>query len=229
MLNHELRLEVEGEWCPPVSLPVSLRGLARVKEVSAEHLVVLEPGSLAFRHNQAMNIGDLGVAHLALVVSLLSLGWQVVSWKSGGAQLKIGAIHGVTPGGAYGDQPIECIMISVANSGRLATTVSQVNFLRKKHWWSRKGGTVVFFQPALVVGEFPRRFDAGDEATFAIRVESIVEMLDKDGIEVSELMPRAVTGHREFVGRLRKPGRMLLERRLEEYRAMQIESEGDRL
>lgn len=168
-----------------------------------------------------MILEGFGVAHFALIASLLSLSWQMVTWWSGGARLKIVAAHGVIAGGAYGDQSIECILISVANSGRLATTVSQVNFLRKKHWWSRKGGTVVFFPPALVLGECPQRFEPGDEATFAINVEPITKILAKDEISVLELMPRAVTGHKEFVGKFRKTSRVFLERRLDEFTTKQ--------
>lgn len=66
------------------------------------------------------------ISVLAFVMSGVSLGWQIHSWRRSGAQVVVVTINGI---GGDPRWPIEFVGIKATNEGRLGTEVSGCGFL----------------------------------------------------------------------------------------------------
>ncbi|MEE2852230.1 MAG: hypothetical protein VX424_06200 [Actinomycetota bacterium] len=66
----------------------------------------------------------LCISGLAFVLSVISVVWQVVSWRRSGPRIKVKRIHGI--GGP--PQGVWLIGVQAENSGRLGTQVQQFGF-----------------------------------------------------------------------------------------------------
>lgn len=141
-------------------------------------------------------IATLTMSILALTVSLVARGWQIISWRHSGARLHVAARNGFLAL----DDVRGWIGIEIRNTGRLSTEINQVGFQLSRAENRRQ---MVQFDDAM--GErivLPRRLDAGATVTIHYDVRGLLELLDSEG--VSGVGARADTAHgRTRSGRVR--------------------------
>lgn len=159
-----------------------------------------------------MDVAALIVSIVALLVSGASAGWNVYSWVSSGARLKVEVANSVTTG-LYGFGLTPCTGISVDNSGRLETTVSGIDFqLADKR-------TLALFQEAFIVNYPPKTLAPGASEVFLIPDTALVSALAKEDVDLEQLKVRVRTGHKNFVVKLPKEVASRLQNEVDKYKA----------
>ena len=140
--------------------------------------------------NGCMDLAALIVSIVALVVSSASVGWNIYAWISSGARLKVEVSNSVTAG-PYGTH--RCLGISVANAGRLETTISGIDLpLADKR-------TLALFPQAFIVNYPPKTLAPGASETFLIPDSELVPLLISEKVDLEGLKVRVRTGHKNFV------------------------------
>lgn len=141
-------------------------------------------------------IATLCVATFALMVSLFALGWQIVSWRRSGAQLRVRTTEGfvgVPPEGRW------IIGIEISNTGRLATEISQVGFEMAR---AESRIQIIDFEDALGMRiALPRTVAPGSVTSVLYAVDRMVVTLANEDVTGAGARPYADTAH----GRTRGP------------------------
>jgi hypothetical protein len=128
----------------------------------------------------------LCVSVLALVVSAVALGWQVVSWRRSGPRVRV-----TSKSGFAGTEPF--VSIEITNAGRLATEISQMAF-QLSRLDDRK--QVLMFRDVLgALVTLPMPLAAGATVSKMFAAGAVLEVLDSNEFAGTEARPYAVTGH----------------------------------
>lgn len=133
----------------------------------------------------------LGISGFALVLSVVSLGWQVVSWRRNGPRVKVVRIQGIGPGRPQG---VWFIGVEARNSGRLGTQVQQFGFQLPNHQ--------VITVPEDFMGRPIGNMDLppGGTASAMYNARDIRDALAEHRI-TKKVRPFVVTGHGRFEGK----------------------------
>lgn len=132
---------------------------------------------------------------VALVLSVVSFGWQVISWRRSGAQMRV-----VTKWGIAGSPPdgVWFLAVEATNTGRLATEVNQIGFQLSRR---EKRQTIVLFQDAI--GRpitLPIQLPPGASTSVMYRPSDLLEVLRREGLAGKRARPFAATGHGHTLG-----------------------------
>lgn len=134
----------------------------------------------------------LCIAVLALIVSGISAGWQIVSWRRSGPRVKVkptSGIGGVPPG-------VWFVGIQATNRGRLATEIEQFGFqlpngLHMQNIYDFLG------QPV----NFPIPLGPGATVTMTYAADHLREALREQQISGKNVRPYVATGHGRVEGK----------------------------
>lgn len=128
----------------------------------------------------------LCVSVLALVVSAIALGWQVISWRRSGPRVRVTSKSGFAAAEPF-------VSIEITNAGRLATEISQMAF-QLSRLDDRK--QVLMFRDVLGdLVTMPIRLAPGATVSKMFAAAAVLEVLDSNGFAGSEARPYAITGH----------------------------------
>lgn len=128
----------------------------------------------------------LCVSILALVVSAIALGWQVISWRRSGPRVRVTSKSGFTASEPF-------VSIEIANAGRLATEISQITF-QLSRLDDRK--QVLMFRDVLGdLVTMPIPLPPGTTVSKMFAAGEVLEVLDTNGFAATETRPYAITGH----------------------------------
>jgi len=143
----------------------------------------------------------IAISLVALVLSVISIGWNVYAWRMNGARLKIdSAVQPVWTRGLN----VEMLCIEAKNSGRSETEVHKVDFPRHIGFRKLAPRAAIFPKDALNRLPYPRKLEPGGLASFKVMPENLVRYCYEFGWEPSEMRIRVRTGHRDYVKRLPK-------------------------
>jgi hypothetical protein len=121
-----------------------------------------------------MDVATLAIAVLGLVLAVVSLVWQVVTWTYEGAKVRVTASFGfLTYGPELSDR---MVIVEASNVGR-----SQVELLG---WGFDVGGNASLFVPRAVRGstDLPHTLTAGHTAKFFLPLAALKEGLRQENI-----------------------------------------------
>ncbi|MFC3452490.1 hypothetical protein [Amycolatopsis speibonae] len=114
------------------------------------------------------------VAWLALIVSMSSLGWQVLSWAKSGARVHVVCGFSVR---TLGTAPVTiAVYVAVTNRGRLGTTVDEAGFRLGSHRAKRFSGFSIDVDKIL-----PLRLEPGDTVVIKRDWAQLEEPIDRFG------------------------------------------------
>lgn len=132
------------------------------------------------------------VAWLALIVSIGSLTWQIMSWRLAGARLDVRGDVGVTYG-PLGTSPFLCIRVT--NTGRAAATVTSAGF-------KTPGGKFLLLQEGYLKSlSLPEKVEPlGGDLDLLIDPEKLRRSSVAEGCEVKELVPYVRGGGKTVTG-----------------------------
>jgi hypothetical protein len=124
----------------------------------------------------------------ALVLSLVSLGWQAWSWSRSGPVLRVELSNIITdlggPTNAYGvGQPEHYVEVKAVNRGRAAVTIQT---------WGIElpGGNNIFAtEPLLFSERLPARVEPHSSASFHMAGDAIREHAATQGIPFTKMRP----------------------------------------
>ncbi len=139
--------------------------------------------------DSALLLGLIGT-----ILSVVSLTWQVVTWRESGARLEVRYCWGIPLGTSRPAQQLRGITIT--NRGRAATIVSGVT--------SRlpDGGHMPLIQDALGQIRFPREIKPGESITAYYAEDAVEHVLAGRGLPLStKVTPEASCGHGNVRGR----------------------------
>jgi hypothetical protein len=125
------------------------------------------------------------VPWLALVLSVVALGWQAWSWFRSGPVLRV-VVAGVTilEPSLVGDPPPEqYVQITVANKGRVAVTVRSFGIALPN-----KGNLYAPQQPRFA-DDLPARIEPHASASFYMLAEEVLQYSAKNGVPLSRMRP----------------------------------------
>ncbi|WP_158852818.1 hypothetical protein [Saccharothrix deserti] len=134
------------------------------------------------------------VAWVALAVSLLSLGWQIISWVRSGARIIVKSADEFI----FAEPKRRRIVVVVTNVGRMATTVQQVGL--KASNTAVKQGKVMPSDVSVGPGErdeLPKRLEAGEELIIRFDGPDMQDYVAA-GIESSDFVPYARSAGRKL-------------------------------
>ena len=135
----------------------------------------------------------LVISVLAFVMSGVSLGWQVHSWRRSGAQVIVETINGI---GGDPRWPIEFVGIKATNEGRLGTEVSGFGFLLTN------GQTIQAIEDAFGMPiQLPRPLQPGGQASVHYSIEGLRNGMRQAGDSGADAQPYVVTGHGRVFGK----------------------------
>ncbi|MEU4237930.1 hypothetical protein [Actinoplanes sp. NPDC026619] len=114
---------------------------------------------------------------VAIVMSTITLTWQIVSWRRTGAVVKVVAKQGFVPGlnGTF-------VVIEASNSGRTAVTVTGYG-LR-----SPDGNNLIQLDRVQLSAEIPHRLEAGAEASWLMPMGNVQGTCAEQGIRHQDLV-----------------------------------------
>jgi hypothetical protein len=107
----------------------------------------------------------LTVAVLALVLSVISVGWQVWTWRGSGPRVKVTANQAVIL--PVGSDPY--VSVTAANTGRSATTVAMWGFDGPND----EDGQMLFPYPTPWSTPLPHRLDAHSNGTWYVQTAEV--------------------------------------------------------
>jgi hypothetical protein len=141
------------------------------------------------------------------VLSLITLIWQVMSWRRSGARLKVATtwgIFGTPPNGTW------FLGITVRNGGRLATEIDQLGYQLPR--WRQRRRLVVPTVDALGRPiQLPIPLGPGESTSVMYDVAGTLAGLREAGLSGRRARPFADTGHGRERGKRRNLGKMLEE------------------
>jgi hypothetical protein len=132
---------------------------------------------------------------VALVLSVVSFGWQVISWRRSGAQMRVVTKWGIAGTPSDG---VWFLAVDATNTGRLATEINQIGFQLSRR---DKRHTIVLFQDAL--GRpitLPIPLAPGASTSVMYRPGDLLEVLRREGLTGKRARPFAATGHGRTTG-----------------------------
>lgn len=128
----------------------------------------------------------LCVSILALVVSAIALGWQVISWRRSGPRVRV-----TSKSGFAASEPF--VSIEITNAGRLATEISQIAFQLSRLDDQKQ---VVMFRDVLGdLVTMPIPLPPGATVSKMFAAGAVLEVLDSNEFAATEARPYAITGH----------------------------------
>jgi len=121
------------------------------------------------------------VAILALVLSVLSIGWQAWTWKNSGPVVKVRVFNAVTD--AATGEAENYLAVEAVNTGRAAATVTG--------WGIRlpDGGSIHKLHPLPISSTLPHRLEPQDKATFFIESDAVREQHHARNVAFEEMRP----------------------------------------
>lgn len=125
---------------------------------------------------------------VATTLSLVSLGWQVITWRASGARLHVGYVTGLPVGGSW--EGVRLLGIEVKNSGRASTIVDGAS--------SRlpDGKAFPLVQDFMGQVRFPRECRPGERFTAYYEHDALVAALTQQGYApTTKLQPEVTCGH----------------------------------
>lgn len=159
-----------------------------------------------------MDAAALAISICAFLLSVAGFGWTIFEWQRSGARLRVEITSFVTFGGfsligGGADDMRWMIAFDISNSGRTATTVHTVGFLRQG------GGAVILSEPAIGANPLPKRLEPGESFNFPVQLEDLLEKCRAESIDPLTLVPYANTGHGQFKGKWLKVAKDMVETR----------------
>lgn len=114
---------------------------------------------------------------VAIVMSSITLSWQVVSWRRTGAVVKVTARVAFVVG-----NPVSLVSVKARNSGRTAVTVTGWGFRFPA------GDGIVQAQPLPISAEIPHRLEPGAEASWFMELDAIKETCAAHGVRHQDVV-----------------------------------------
>lgn len=122
-----------------------------------------------------------GIALVALVLSVVSLGWQAWTWKNNGPVVEVNVTNAITDAGT--GEPEHYVGVEAVNTGRAPTTVTSWGF-------ELPGGGSVYSTVALRISEsLPCRLESHSKATFYLVADELRRVRQERGIEFTDMRP----------------------------------------
>jgi hypothetical protein len=132
------------------------------------------------------------IAIVALVLSIASLSWQMITWSRSGPKVVVRATPGITVGSL---ENVEHVAIIVTNEGRAAATISSVGFTMTT------GQQLVSVGSYILPAELPKRLEpGGDQFLYWYDPKRLRDQCRDYGHKVGDLVPFACQGTRKIVG-----------------------------
>ena len=132
----------------------------------------------------------LALSVLPLLMSGLSLGWQMVSWRRSGPRVKVKNINGVG-----GIPVVHVVGIQATNEGRLGTEVTGFGFLLTNEQ------TIQAIEDAFGFPiQLPQPLNPGGQATIYYSIEGLHRGMQQAGSGAADARPYVVTGHGRIFG-----------------------------
>lgn len=157
-------------------------------------------------------------AWIALVLSLISIGWNIYTWRHNGAHLKIELkAKNVERRGEMTD----VLSIDVKNAGRSDTAIYSLDFPSKES--GQPLNDDIANRPRDPYGHypFPCELTPGKIVSLKYSVPYLAKLVHALELEPAKLRLRLRTGHKDHVKRLPKDFIAGLERQLKEREAKQ--------
>jgi hypothetical protein len=127
---------------------------------------------------------------LALLMSGLSLGWQIISWRRSGPRVKVKTINGVG-----GIPVVDFVGIQATNEGRLSTEVTSFGFLLANNQ------TIQAIQDAFGMPvQLPQTLNPGGQASIHYSTEGLHSGMQQAGNSGAAARPYVETGHGRIFG-----------------------------
>lgn len=123
---------------------------------------------------------------LALVVSAIAPGWQVISWRRSGPRVRVTSKSGFAAADPF-------VSIEITNAGRLATEISQIAF---QLFRLDDQNAVLMFRDVLGdLVTMPIPLGPGATVSKMFAAGAVLEVQDTNGFAGTEARPYAITGH----------------------------------
>lgn len=159
-------------------------------------------------------------AWIALVLSLISIGWNIYTWRHNGARLSVTTSHAVVMP-AMGN--IRCLAITVVNRGRMATIINNLAIL-----YDDEDRKLIFAPHAYPLGmEIPKKIEAGEEVAYFLAIDAMAEVLKANNISPKGLRVLLSTGHKSIEVPVADGVVTLLERALAQLDARESKAKQD--
>lgn len=110
---------------------------------------------------------------IAIVMSTVSLGWQIISWRRTGALVRVTVHQALTV-----DDGVWCTNVTARNSGRTAVSVTNWGYQLP----GRKAGNIFATRPLPISPALPHRLEAGAEASFYMETDAIQQVCKEKGL-----------------------------------------------
>lgn len=137
----------------------------------------------------------VGISLVALVLSVLSLCWQFISWRRSGPVVKTKTGSAFNVGGP---PDFHLITVTATNRGRAATEVQYMTL-------ELPGGKTFPPMPNLMHGTaMPRKLEPGGETAVSYEYDYVQQALRQVG--ASRFRPRVTTGHKVVRGKWERLG-----------------------
>jgi hypothetical protein len=134
------------------------------------------------------------LALLSLALSIVSLGWQVVSWRFGRPLVKLNAGDYMITG-----ETGEKALIRVANSGGMPITITSAGFRQGRR--PKKGRGAWVTMPDPIGTQLPHRLEPGAEALIVGSRTSLLAELEEHGVTRVRPWVALATGKTKVGGR----------------------------
>jgi len=128
------------------------------------------------------------------ILSVISLTWQVFSWRASGARLKVSCISSFPLGSLVPE--MELLGIQIANSGRSSTIINNVAFKLPN------GKVFQIIEDAANAVTLPCEIRPGEVITVYCIPLQLKESMQKQGYaHDTRIIPRVSSGHGDSTGK----------------------------
>ncbi|GAA2845478.1 hypothetical protein Acy02nite_46920 [Actinoplanes cyaneus] len=110
---------------------------------------------------------------IAIGMSTVSLGWQIVSWRRSGALIRATVNQALV-----GHEGIWCTNVTARNLGRMAVSVTNWGYQLP----GRKAGNIFMTRPLPISPTLPHRLEAGAEVSFYMETDAIQQVCKQKGL-----------------------------------------------
>ncbi len=122
------------------------------------------------------------VSYLGAATGILSLLWQIVSWRRSGSRVRVASKHALPilprgPDSWY-------LTVEARNAGRLAVTVDSWGFSM-----GRRRGNIVPLRHEPWFDRVPLRLEPGASATFGMPADEVRRLAQEQGVSLAQLKP----------------------------------------
>lgn len=123
----------------------------------------------------------VGIALTSMALSVVSFGWQVVTWRFGRPIVKVNLTSNMTLTNAAGTW----VSIRASNLGGMPVTLTNVSLLQSPWRLGRRRNALAFaLVPSPPGATLPHRLEPGDEAIFIARQDRLEHTLRTASVEV---------------------------------------------